>query len=119
MKNPILFGLFLLILLVLLLFFAIEGAAAQMTSNVMVKSNELNSDSGILVVYVIMEGKAYRLVCNQAMPGCSFLKSGRYKIVELPAKFGAYECRDVEVYPAFASDPQKHKKLGEYCLQEK
>jgi hypothetical protein len=40
-------------------------------------------------------------------------------MVELPKNFGMYECKDVEIYPEFAVNPDKDEKLGEFCLEEK
>lgn len=53
------------------------------------------------------------------MRGCAALKNGRYQMVELPANFGMYDCKDVEIYPEFAVAPLRDKKLGEFCLEEK
>jgi hypothetical protein len=64
-------------------------------------------------------GKVYELQCNQGEQGCTTLKSEKYRIVELAKNFGIYECKNVEVYPEFAVNPDKDKKIGEYCLVEK
>jgi hypothetical protein len=53
------------------------------------------------------------------MQGCASLRNGTYQIVELAKNFGMYECKDVEIYSESAVDPQKDKKLGEFCLEEK
>lgn len=82
-----------------------------------VRGNELNS--GVVILDIVKSGKAYELQCNQGASGCTALKNGKYQIVELPKNFGMYDCRVVEVYPEFAVDPQRDRKLGEYCLIEK
>jgi len=107
----------LFILLALFLVFGAVGAGSQDKSYTTVKRNDLNN--GAVVVDVLRDGKAYRLTCNQGMPGCSNLKNGKYQIVELPKNLGMYECKDVEIYAEFAMNPEKDKKLGEFCLEEK
>lgn len=114
-----------LILFSLLIFFRGFGTvqiSAQENSHVTVKGNELNS--GVLILSVLKGSKGHQLQCNQGASGCTNLKSGNYLMVELPANFGMYECKNVEVYPesAATSDttpPDKNKRLGEYCLIEK
>ena len=113
MKKGIVF----FILLALFLFFGGVGVSAQEKSYITVKGRDLNN--GVVIVDVVRDGKAYRLMCNENMPGCSALKNGRYQMVELPKNFGMYECKDVEIYPEFALNPEKDKKLGEFCLEEK
>ena len=82
-----------------------------------VKGNELNN--GVVILDIVKAGKGYELQCNQGASGCTALKSGKYEIVELPKNFGMYDCKVIEVYPEFAVDPVKDRKLGEYCLIEK
>ena len=91
------------------------GAAAQgqTTSKITVTGGEANS--GVVIVHVQWQGQAYDLQCNQNMSGCKSLKKGDYTMVELPKNFGAYDCRDVEVYPE-SPQPPKDTKIGEYCL---
>jgi hypothetical protein len=107
----------LFILLALFLVFGAVGAGSQGKSYITVKRNDLNN--GVVVVDVLREGKAYRLTCKQGMPGCASLKNGRYQMVELPNDLGMYECKDVEIYGEFAMNPEKDKKLGEFCLEER
>jgi len=76
-------------------------------------------NNGVVIRDVLNAGKAYELQCNQAEPGCTTLKNGKYQMVELPKNFGMYECRDVEIYPESEVTSDKDKKLGEYCLVEK
>lgn len=82
-----------------------------------VRGNELNN--GVVVLDIVKTGKACELQCNQGASGCIALKNGKYQIVELPKNFGMYDCKVVEVYPEFAVDPERDRKLGEYCLIEK
>ena len=72
-----------------------------------------------MILDIVRDGKAYRLTCNQEMPGCANLKTRKYQMVELPENFRMYECKDVEIYSEFAFNPQTDKKLGEFCLEEK
>lgn len=113
MKKGIVF----FILLALFLLFCGVAASAQERSYMTVKGKDLNN--GVVIVEVVRDGKAYRLMCNENMPGCSALKNGRYQMVELPKNFGMYECKDVEIYPEFAVNPEEGQKLGEFCLEEK
>jgi len=105
--------------LLLALFFwlgAVE-VSAQEKSYITVTGNQLNN--GVVILDVVKAGKAYRLQCNQGTPGCVALGNGKYLMVELPENFGLYQCKDVEVYPEPVVNPEKDKKLGEYCLVEK
>lgn len=99
-----------------------KQASAQEKSNITVRGSELNN--GVVIMDVLKASKAYQLQCNQGASGCTNLKNGNYLMVELPANFGMYECRDVEVYPQSAATSDtalsdKDKRLGEYCLVEK
>ena len=107
-----------LLLALFLLFSAVE-VSAQNKSYITVRGTELNN--GVVILDVVKAGKTYRLQCNLGAAGCTTLKDGKYLMVELPENFGMYECKDVEVYPEAAVDPEKDKdkKLGEYCLVEK
>lgn len=110
-------GIAFFILLALFLFFGGVGASAQEKSYITVKGKDLIN--GVVIVEVVRDGKGYRLMCNEGMAGCSALKNGRYQMVELPKNFGMYECKDVEIYPEFAVNPEKNQKRGEFCLEEK
>lgn len=100
---------------VLALFLSGTGeVCAQEKSSVTVKGSELNN--GVVIVDVLKAGKAYELQCNQGVPSCTLLKSGKYLMIELPSNTGMYECRDVEVYPDPTVTPEADKKIGEYCL---
>ncbi len=113
MKKRIIFF-FLLALFV----FGTSKAWAQEKSAITVKSSELNN--GVVIVDVLKAGKGYELQCNQGLPSCTPLKSGKYQMIELPSNSGMYDCRDVEVYPDPAAIPEgAGKKIGEYCLTVK
>jgi hypothetical protein len=102
---------------VLLVFFATIEAHAQMRSHIAVQGEELNND--LLVMNIERDGTIYQLTCKRGAPSCSTLNNGRYQMVELPEKFGAYDCKDVvEVYAEIANDPQKDRRLGEYCMRK-
>jgi hypothetical protein len=93
-------------------------AWAQEKSAITVKGSELNN--GVVIVDVLKAGKGYELQCNQGMPSCIPLKSGKYQMIELPRNSGMYDCRDVEVYSDPAVNPEAaDKKMGEYCLTVK
>ena len=104
-------------LLALLLFFATSEAYGQGRSYITVRGEELNND--LLVMNIERDGTSYQLTCKRGAPSCSTLNNGRYQMVELPENFGAYDCMDdVEVYAEIANDPQKDRRLGEYCMRE-
>jgi hypothetical protein len=107
----------LIFILLALFLFGTVGAATQDKSYITVIGNDLNN--GVIVLDILREGKAYWLTCNREMPGCSSLKDGRYQMVELPRDFAMYECKDAEIYSEFAVDPEKDRRLGEYCLEQK
>jgi hypothetical protein len=100
----------------LFLIFSVTPVLGQERSNISVKRSNLNN--GVMVVDIVRDGKSYRLICNDGMPGCSALKGGKYQIVELPKNFGMYECKDVEVYAESSDSQQRGPKLGEYCLED-
>ena len=107
------------ILFFLLAVFFWVGTAAgspQEKSSITVTSSEVNN--GVVILHVLKGDKTYQLQCNADVPGCTTHKNGSYQIVELPKGFGMYDCRDVEIYPD-ASSPDKDKKIGEYCMEEK
>jgi hypothetical protein len=112
--NKVVLHLFILVLFVVS---AAIVAHAQSYSYITVHGRELNAD--LMVMNITQEGNAYQLTCEQGAAWCSSLRKGRYQMVELPKYFGMYDCRDIEVYPQFAKDPQKHRKLGEYCIKER
>jgi hypothetical protein len=108
-----------LLLMALFPMFGAVEVSAQSKSHITVIKNELNN--GVVILDVVKAGKDYALHCNVGATGCMALKDGKYLMVELPENFGMYECKDVEVYPETAVDPEKDKdkKLGEYCLVQK
>ena len=101
-------------LLVLFLSFGSAEGLAQEKSHITVEGKKLNN--GVVLGDILKAGKTYALQCNQRAPGCSALNNGQYQMVELPANFGMYECKNVEVYAD--DDHSRQKKLGEYCLIE-
>ncbi len=103
---------------VALLVFGASSAWAQEKSAITVKGTELSN--GVVIVDVLKAGKAVELQCNQGLPSCNPLKSGKYQMIELPPNSGMYDCRDVEVYNDPAVNPEAgDKKLGEYCMTVK
>jgi len=106
-----------LILLVLFLLLAAVDVSAQELSTITVRKSAVNN--GVVILNILKAGRAYELQCNQGAPGCTALKSGQYQMIELPENFGMYDCKDVEVYAESVVDPDKDKRLGEYCLVEK
>lgn len=108
MKKGIMFFL-------LVLFLAGTGkVSAQEKSAITVKGSAVTN--GVVIVNVLKAGKAFELQCNEGASGCTLLKSGKYQMIELPSNTGMYECRDVEIYPDSAGNPETDKKIGEYCL---
>src|ERR1017187_10511178 len=102
-------------LLALFLLSGVGAALAQEKSAITVKGTELNN--GVVIVDVLKAGKGFELQCNQGARSCTPLKSGKYQMIELPSNSGMYDCRDVEVYPDTAVNPEgADKKIGEYCL---
>jgi hypothetical protein len=104
-------------LLALFLLVGTVEVSAQEKSSITVKGSELVNS--VVIVDVVRSGKVFELQCNHGAPGCAALKSGKYRMLELPKNFGMYDCRNVEVYPESAVVPEKDKKLGDYCLIEK
>jgi hypothetical protein len=98
--------------------FGAARALAQEKSAITVKSTELSN--GVVIVDVLKAGKSFELQCNQGLPSCNQLKSGKYQMIELPENSGMYDCRDVQIYNDPAATPEPgDKKLGEYCLTAK
>lgn len=90
--------------------------AAQTVSKISVSASEVNH--GVVIVKVLRADKTFELQCNEGMTACKVLAKGAYTMVELPANWGMYECKDVEVYPEGpeTATPAKASKLGEYCM---
>jgi len=97
--------------------FGAVKVCAQEKSAINVKSAEVNN--GVVIVDVQVAGKAYELQCNQGMPKCTLLKSGKYQMIELPANTGTYDCKDVVIYGDSTTGSEADKKIGEYCLVAK
>lgn len=79
----------------------------------MVKNSETNS--GVVTLQISKESKEFELTCNDGLPGCTVLKKGTYRMLELPKNRGMYDCKNVRVYAESAAGPED-EKLGEYCL---
>jgi hypothetical protein len=101
-------------LLAMLLLWSAGAALAQDMSPITVKKTDVTK--GVVVVSILKAGKTYQLQCNDGVPSCVPLKSGKYQMVELPTNRGLYECSNVRVFPESTVDPEKEEKLGEYCL---
>jgi hypothetical protein len=106
-----------LLLGTVVLFTVTATVRAQEKSVITVKGSELNN--GVVIVEVVKDGKALELQCNQGIPTCTQLKSGKYQMVELPHNSGMYDCRDVQVFAESSASFDAEKKIGEYCLSEK
>ncbi|MGA3091168.1 MAG: hypothetical protein ABSD75_21380 [Terriglobales bacterium] len=95
-------------------------ALAQEKTSVKVKSSEVVT--GVVIVHVQKEGKSIDLQCNEGAADCTVLASGSYLMVQLPANYGMYDCKNVEVYRGDAdksSTAAKVAKVGAYCVAEK
>ncbi len=114
-----------MVLAILLALFCFSGALhlfAQEKSSITVRGSELSN--GVVILDAVKGDRSFTLECNQGAPDCTALSNGKYLMIELPKNFGMYECKDVEVYPESANMPgaampDKHKKVGEYCLTDK
>jgi len=70
-------GTILFLLLALFLLLGVVHVSAQEKSYITVRGSELNN--GVVIRDVLKAGKAYELQCNQAEPGCTTLKNGKYQ----------------------------------------
>jgi len=70
-------GIILFLLLALFLLLGAVHVSAQEKSYITVRGSELNN--GVVIRDVLKAGKAYELQCNQAEPGCTTLKNGKYQ----------------------------------------
>lgn len=112
-------------LFVCLVAFAAVSLYAQERSNITVKQSE--TDSGVVVVTAQYQPVAeaasnardtkghFELHCNQGVADCKAPAPGNYLMVRLPENWGAYDCVNVDLYPA-AAEPATSQKIGEYCL---
>jgi len=91
-------------------------ALAQETSQVTIKSGEINT--GVVILTAASQGKNFELQCNQGAGGCKVLQPGSYVMVRLPKNQGMYDCANVEVFST-GTDPATGQRIGAYCLIEK
>ncbi len=109
-------------LILLLVVLVATTVAAQEKSIVTIRGSEVNNGVIILSVHQanpVRTGKAsFDLQCTKSQPDCANPPQGNYLMVRLPKNWGAYDCTDVDLYPA-AADPASSQKIGEYCLLEK
>jgi hypothetical protein len=94
---------------------ASELAFAQEKTPVKVKGSEVVT--GVVIVHVQKDSKSLELQCNEGAGFCKALPSGSYLMVELPANYGMYDCKNVEMYRG--DPPEAAEKIGAYCLVEK
>lgn len=88
-------------------------ALAQDTSQITIKSGEVNNG---VVIITAMEGKAtVELQCNKGVTGCKIPEPGTYVLVRLPKNHGMYDCINVEIFPT-GTDPDGSQRIGAYCL---
>jgi len=80
------------------------------------------AESGEFVIHGAAAGKPIDLLCDQDSPFCSAPERGEYWMVNWTVPTieyrGQYVCRDVDLY-RIASNPERDRKLGEYCLVQK
>lgn len=109
-------------LIILLVMLVATAAMAQERSVVTIKGSEVNNGVIILTVHQtdpVRQGKAsFDLQCTKGLPDCANPPQGNYLMVRLPKNWGAYDCANVDLYPA-SGDPASSEKIGEYCLMEK
>jgi hypothetical protein len=91
-------------------------ALAQETSQLTIKSGEINS--GVVILTAASHGKNFELQCNQGAGGCKVLQPGSYVMVRLPKNRGMYDCANVEIFST-DTDPASGQRIGAYCLIEK
>jgi len=111
-----------LILFALFAFAQMLGAAAfagDDTPAALIAVKSSQKGSGVITLTVVKDSKTFELQCNEGMPGCSDLKKGNYKMVELPKNHGIYDCKNVRVYGESATGSDDDEKLGEYCMLTK
>jgi hypothetical protein len=84
--------------------------------------NNYTTASGEFVIHAAAAGKPIVLLCDQDSPFCSAPAPGEYWIADwtVPAieYRGDYLCKEVDLY-TMAANPERDRKLGEYCLVEK
>jgi hypothetical protein len=87
---------------------------------IMVNNYTVESDE--FVIHATAAGKPIDLLCDRDSPFCSPPKPGEYWMVDWTIPTieyrGDYVCRDVDLF-RIAANPERARKLGEYCLVEK
>jgi len=106
----------LVVLLAVFVILTANWALGQEKVPVKVKSSEVVT--GVVIVHVQKDAKAFDLQCNEGAGGCKALQTGNYLMVELPKGYGMYDCKNVEMYRGDADKPDTAQKVGEYCLME-
>ncbi len=91
-------------------------AFAQEKTPIKVKNSEVVT--GVVIIHLQKEGKSLELQCNEGAGGCKPLQSGNYLMVELPAGYGMYDCKNVDIYRGDPDRPETAEKIGEYCMVE-
>ena len=107
------------------IFFIVLAVAGQLfaSDKTRITVNNYTAESAEFVIHAAAAaGKPIVLLCNQDSPFCSALKPGEYWMLDwtVPAieYRGDYVCREVDLYRVTAN-PEKDRKVGEYCLVEK
>ena len=106
-----------------IIFLIVLALAVQFSASdkIRITVNNYTVDSGLFVIHADAGGKAIDLVCNQDSPFCSAPAHGEYWMVNWAVPviqyLGTYTCREVDLYP-IAANPERKRKVGEYCLVE-
>jgi|SRR5215467_995419 len=100
------------------IFFPLAMSSAVGQEGTQIKIKGTNVVTGVVIVDIQRDGKAFELQCNQGVASCQKLAGGTYWMVELPANFGMYDCQNVEVYRLDNGIPAP-ERLGQYCLIKK
>lgn len=104
--------------------FTILAIAGQLfaSDKIRITVNNYTVHSGEFVIDAVAAGKPIDLLCDQDSPFCSAPARGEYWMVNWTVPTieyrGDYVCRDVDLY-RIAANPERDRKLGEYCLVEK
>ncbi|HKM85861.1 MAG TPA: hypothetical protein VJW96_06600 [Terriglobales bacterium] len=104
------------VLTVVFVLLATAPAFAQEKTSVKVKGSEVVT--GVVIVHVQKGEKSLDLQCNEGAGSCKALSSGNYLMVQLPANYGMYDCKNVEIYRGDPDKPEAAEKVGSYCLMQ-
>lgn len=98
------------------------GAQLFVLDKIGIIVNNYTVDSDEFVIHATATGKPIELLCNRDSPYCSPPKPGGYWMADWTVPViehrGDYVCRDVDLY-GIAANPERDRKVGEYCLVEK